>query len=82
MIRNRCSELAQTNNRVVSGVQVGELLAQELLQAGHIGQGEVVSRGERLRSRKSHTQEGEQTKQPCRHTEETSRGVRIDRCIS
>lgn len=65
MIGNSCTELGQTHNRVVCGLQVGELLAQEVLQPGHIGQGEVVSRGERLSSGQSQTEEAEEAEQPC-----------------
>lgn len=70
VIRNSCSKLGQTNNRVVCRVQIGELLAQEVLQPGHIGQGEVVRRCERLSSSESKAEEN-QPEQPCRHTERT-----------
>lgn len=71
MIGNSRSKFRQTNNRIVSRLQVIEGPAQEALQTGHIGQGEVVRRCERLSSRESQAEE-EQPEQPCRHTEDTS----------
>lgn len=68
VIGNRRSKLGQTNNRVVRGLQVGELLAQEVLQSGHISQAEVVRRCERLNSSKSQAEE-EAPEQPYEHTE-------------
>lgn len=44
MIRNSCAELGQANDRVVCRLQVGEFLAQEILQSSDISQGQVVSR--------------------------------------
>lgn len=67
LVGNSCSKLGQTYNRVVCRLQVGELLAQEVLQSGHIRQGEVVRRCERLSSSKSQADE-EQPEQPCGHS--------------
>lgn len=57
MIRNSCAELGQTNDRVVCGLKIGELLAQHVLQPRNIRQGEIVGRGERLSSSKSEAEE-------------------------
>lgn len=65
VIRHSSSELGETHNRVVRGLQVGEWLAQEVLQSRHIGQGEVVGRCERLSSSKSQAEEEEAAEQPC-----------------
>lgn len=67
MIVNGGPELGQTNHRVVRRFQISELLVQEALQSGHIGQGEVVRRGERLSSSESQAEE-EQAEQSCGHT--------------
>lgn len=50
LIGDARSELGQTNDGVVGGLQVGEVLAQEGLQPGHVGPGQVVGRREGLRS--------------------------------
>lgn len=36
MIRNSCAELGQANDRVICSLQVGEFLAQEILQSSNI----------------------------------------------
>lgn len=64
MIGNSCAQLGQTNDRVVCGLQVGELLAQEVLHSGHIRQGEIVRRCDCLSSSKSQAEE-EQPEKPC-----------------
>lgn len=64
VVRSWRSKLGQTNNRVVRGLQVGEGLAQEVLQSGHIRQREVVRRCERLGSNKSQA-EDKTPEQPC-----------------
>lgn len=66
VIGNSRSKLGQTQYGVVGGLQVGELLAQEVLQPGHIEQGEVVRRCERLGSGKSQAEQ-EAREQPCGH---------------
>lgn len=57
MIRNSCAELSQANDRVVCRLQVGEFLAQKILQSSNIRQGQIVRRRERLCSCKSQTEE-------------------------
>lgn len=64
LIRHSGPELGQTDHRVVRGLQVGELLAQEVLQSGHVRQGEVVRRRQRLSSGESQAEE-EQPDKPC-----------------
>lgn len=64
MIGNSCPKLGQTDDRVVCGFQVGELLAKEVLQSGHIREGEVVRRCDCLSSSKSQEEE-EQPAEPC-----------------
>lgn len=64
LIRHSGPELSQTDHRVVRGLQVGELLAQEVLQSGHVRQGEVVRRRQRLSSGESQAEE-EQPEKPC-----------------
>lgn len=61
MIRNRCSELAQTDHRVVGRLQVAEFLAEETMQPPDVSRGQVVRR--RQRPCKGHTDEEPQ--EPC-----------------
>lgn len=64
LIRHSGPELGQTDHRVVRGLQVSERLAQEVLQSGHVRQGEVVRRRQRLSSGESQAEE-EQPDKPC-----------------
>lgn len=73
VIWHSCSKLGQAHNRVVGGLQVGERLAQEVLQPGNIRQGEVVGRCERLSSSKSQAEEEEAPEQPCGHAADKKR---------
>ncbi|KAG7243010.1 hypothetical protein INR49_016776 [Caranx melampygus] len=77
VIRHSGSKFGETHNGVVRGLQVGERLAQEVLQSGHIGQGEVVGRCERLSSSKSQAEE-EAAEQPCGHRAGKKYGGRCD----
>jgi len=47
-IRHTGSQLGQAHDGVVGGREVGEVLAEEALEPGHVGQGQVVGRREGL----------------------------------
>lgn len=67
LIWNGSPKFGQADHRVVGGLQVGERSAQEVLQTGHVRQGQVLRRGQRQCSGESKAEEGEQPEKPCRY---------------